>query len=336
MYGARRFLRVVQSFEAGAHDFLQIALSFVDHVDHLIGIAERGMIVDTGDDGLPNLFLLPISISEVQSEQAEFPQLVSDVLADIGDGAVGANDDLVGVLQSGELGTVRERHQPAARTFAFGFEADRARGREPLEGFAKEVEPQDGALAGQEVIVDPDPAHRFQVARHDSACHEPSNLGSRAFPGFEFVQGLAAESLALGVFSEPAPDFGVEVPAGVVEGLGKVSNGIDRQASQVDKTHDDIGQLHARVVDVVLDLHCPSQRAQKAGQDVAQNCVAQMADMRGLVRVDVGVFNDGLLAGLFRHRDERLFEQGGSHPSTIQVEVEKPRPLDSDLADTLR
>ncbi len=53
----------------------------------------------------------------------------------------------------------------------------------------------------------------------------------------------------------------------------------------------------------ILHLHGPAARAQHAHERVAQHRVAQMADVGGLVGIDVGVLDDDLagdrLAGLF-------------------------------------
>ena len=69
---------------------------------------------------------------------------------------------------------------------------------------------------------------------------------------------------------------------------------------QVVEAHHHVGYLHAGVVDVVLHLHAMAARAQHAHESVAQGGVAQMADMRGLVGVDVGVLDDDLLARALR------------------------------------
>ena len=61
------------------------------------------------------------------------------------------------------------------------------------------------------------------------------------------------------------------------------------------ETDDDVGDLHAGVVDVVLhpDLVAGfvAVGAEQALKGVAQNGVAQMADVRGLVGVDAGVLD---------------------------------------------
>ena len=58
------------------------------------------------------------------------------------------------------------------------------------------------------------------------------------------------------------------------------------------KADDDIGDLHAGVVDVVLDLDRASLKAQQPDQRVAERGVAQVADVRRLVRVDRRVLDD--------------------------------------------
>ena len=70
------------------------------------------------------------------------------------------------------------------------------------------------------------------------------------------------------------------------------------------KARHHVGHLHAGVVDVILHFDRPAARAQHAHEGVAQDGVAQMADMRGLVGIDVGVLDDDLardrLAGFVR------------------------------------
>ena len=102
--------------EAGAHDLLQVALAGVDDVDHPLGAAEGRVLVGAARGvGLPDPLLLPEAVAEVAAEQAELPELVGDVLADVGDGAVGAHDHLVGVLEAGELRRCRRAASPSSR-----------------------------------------------------------------------------------------------------------------------------------------------------------------------------------------------------------------------------
>ena len=55
-----------------------------------------------------------------------------------------------------------------------------------------------------------------------------------------------------------------------------------------------VGHLHAGVVDVVLHLDAAAARPQHAYERVAEHRVAQVADVRRLVRIDVGVLDDDL------------------------------------------
>ena len=58
------------------------------------------------------------------------------------------------------------------------------------------------------------------------------------------------------------------------------------------KAHHHIGHLHAGVVDVVLHVHLLPGGAQQAHKGVAENGVAQVADVRGLVGIDAGVLHE--------------------------------------------
>ena len=62
------------------------------------------------------------------------------------------------------------------------------------------------------------------------------------------------------------------------------------------EAHHHVGHLHAGVVDVVLHLDAMAARAQHAHERVAQRGVAQVADVRRLVGIDVGVLDDDLFA----------------------------------------
>ena len=60
---------------------------------------------------------------------------------------------------------------------------------------------------------------------------------------------------------------------------------------------DDVRDLHAGVVDVVLRLDVIAEPLQAADERVAEDGVAEVADVRGLVRIDVRVLDDHALAG---------------------------------------
>jgi len=64
----------------------------------------------------------------------------------------------------------------------------------------------------------------------------------------------------------------------------------------MDEANDDIGDLDAGVVDVVLDADLPARLevigAEEALEGVAENAVAEVADVRGFVGVDAGVLDE--------------------------------------------
>ena len=57
---------------------------------------------------------------------------------------------------------------------------------------------------------------------------------------------------------------------------------------------DDVGDLDAGVVEVVLDLDALAEPAEEVDEDVAEDGVSEVPDVRGLVRVDVRVLDDDL------------------------------------------
>ena len=63
------------------------------------------------------------------------------------------------------------------------------------------------------------------------------------------------------------------------------------------KSDHHIGDLHAGVVDVVLHVDFLPGSAQQAHERVAENGVAQVSDVRGLVGIDAGVLDQNLARG---------------------------------------
>jgi hypothetical protein len=92
-----------------------------------------------------------------------------------------------------------------------------------------------------------------------------------------------------------------------------------------------VGNLHAGVVDVVLDVDFPAGGAQQADEGIAEDRVAQMADVRGLVGIDAGVLDQNLSRGTCR----RLLvgSQRRCHPGAIDSDVQIARGRDLHLGD---
>ena len=80
---------------------------------------------------------------------------------------------------------------------------------------------------------------------------------------------------------------------------------LDRQVLDLAEADDDVGDLDAGVVDVVLHFDRRPAEAQHACERVAERGVAQVADVRRLVRIDRRVL------------DDRLFEPATTAGATV-------------------
>ena len=101
----------------------------------------------------------------------------------------------------------------------------------------------------------------------------------------------------------PLGDAGVEIPADVIDALvgfeqlgEELANLFEIEALEVGEADDDVGDLNAGVVDVVLDPDLPAGLegvwTEEAGEGVAEDGVAEVADVGGLVGVDAGVLDE--------------------------------------------
>jgi hypothetical protein len=110
---------------------------------------------------------------------------------------------------------------------------------------------------------------------------------------FDGVQRCRARLQVCFVLLVPLRDAGVEIPAVVIEARLAASC-FDlgaRLLLDVQKPDHHVGNLHAGVVDVVLNVHFPAGKTQQADKRVAENGVAQMSDVRGFVGIDAGVLD---------------------------------------------
>ena len=94
---ARGLLGVAKAAESLNDVGLGIGLARIDDVVDGLGAAEAGVVCLSGFGGDPALAVgiaEERTVGEVASEETEFLEVVGDVLANVGDGAVGADDDL--------------------------------------------------------------------------------------------------------------------------------------------------------------------------------------------------------------------------------------------------
>ncbi len=115
---------------------------------------------------------------------------------------------------------------------------------------------------------------------------------------FDVVQRRGADlqpRLArVGIRSVPFSDLRVQVPAVVIEpcragDAADVGEGLVFEFTEAD---DDVRDLDAGVVDVVLDLDRAPLEPQQAPEGVAERRVPQVADVGRLIRIDSRVLDD--------------------------------------------
>ena len=99
------------------------------------------------------------------------------------------------------------------------------------------------------------------------------------------------------------------------------------------ESHHHIGHLHAGVVDVVLHVHLLPGGAQQAHERIAQDCVAQVADVRGLVGIDAGVLDEAMDAARRpRSGPDSLLQLQRARTRPIQPRIDVSRSATSNDA----
>ena len=194
---------------------------------------------------------------------------------------------------------------------------------------------EDGAFAGQDVVGDAQPGHGRQVGPDDAARDVPGQTVLRVPAVLDGLHDGRLPGLGLRMGREVGGNPGVEVPAVVIELAGQTLEVLDRQAFELHDAEDDVDDLDARVVDVVLDLDALALVAEASGQGVAEAGVAKMADVGRLVRVDVGVLDDDLALIGTEVRPPGQAHGLGQDRGPVQPEVEKTSAGDLGLDDAL-
>ncbi len=159
-------------------------------------------------------------VVEVDAEEAEFPELVGNVFAGVGDGAVGAHENLVWFLEAREPLGLRELQDPTAGMAALGLQRDRPGFSEHFEGPPPEILAEDVAFPGHQVVSDADAPHRGQMSGGDRIGHRGGDSRRLVVPRFHRVQDLAPPGARLGSGFIGAADLRVQIPAEVGKPLG--------------------------------------------------------------------------------------------------------------------
>ena len=295
-------LGVAQGGDRRLHHPLRVRLADVDDVEHLARVAERrrgglaGVAGRAPEDVAVGIGAVA-AVPEVPVDEAQLPELVGDVLARVRDDSIGPDDDLVLVeLSLGGVGRLAAHGQdPAAGHLAFGLQPDGPGFLQQREGAVPEVQAQDVALVGEQVVPDVEALHRREVAVHDRGGDEGGELRGGVPALLDLVERLGLQLPVGGIGGVEVPDLRIEVPAVVVEARrrGQGAHLGRRLALEVLEAHHDVRDLHAGVVDVVLHPDLAAAILQDAHEGVAEDRVAQVADVGGLVGVDARVLDDG-------------------------------------------
>ncbi len=162
------------------------------------------------------------AVAEVATELAELPEMIGDVLADVADGAVRAHDDLlvfVGEFGFGLRGGRRTAHHPTSGVLAVILFIEDALFDHLLEGEIPEMQAQDFAFARQEVVLDVEPLHGFEMATENRRRDGFGEFGDLVVALFDRVQRFRTLLKISFVLLVPLRGAGVDVPAKIVEAL---------------------------------------------------------------------------------------------------------------------
>ena len=134
----------------------------------------------------------------------------------------------------------------------------------------------------------------------DAVGDECAHVGERIAACLDLVERMRAHRQTRFVCFVPLGDARVQIPAVVVEPDGRIvgQRPYGGEVARLERREpdDDVGDLDAGVVDVVLDFDLAAGEAEQAHHRVAERRVAQVADVRGLVRIDRRVLDDDLAA----------------------------------------
>ena len=184
--------------------------------------------------------LVELAIFEIAPQQAELPHVVGDVLPYVADRPVGTHDDLLIFLRYSQrqlcvlcatlrvlcgfrfcrfwlLRSPRSPHHPAALILALGFVEENAGVLQLRERRIPKMQMQNLALPRQEVVLDVEPVHGFQMpAQHGHRDHVRD--GGGLVPALlDLMQSLHSCMQVLLVLAVPMRDPRIEIPAVVVK-----------------------------------------------------------------------------------------------------------------------
>src|SRR5689334_10464029 len=211
--------------DAAPHNLLGIRLSRVDHIVDNCATAKiwprhfgLSVRINSGR-GHPGSMTVRVGskrfVIEIKSQMTEFPELISDVFAGVGYGAVRANNDLVGLVFVGS--SVRlERHHLATFGAALVREVDRAPVLHQLKRAFPKMKMQNLRLARELIVANAQTLPRIEDAFNIAGGDIVSQLGRRIIPRFNRVKNIRAEFKLLRIL------FGLDVSIAIEQSNTRV------------------------------------------------------------------------------------------------------------------
>jgi len=270
---------------------------------HPAGVASdlRGAVRVGGPQGGARRLLGEGAVRHAR-QPPHLPQVVADVLGDVHGVAVAADQHDQGLLQPWQEG--RDVHDQGAGELALARARHGGQPLEHLEAPLQEAGGDDVGLPHQQVVLGAEPVVGLELGAHDALDVVPQLT---ALEAVHHLGDAALDRLARDRLGLAEPDVQAAQPVVVLLVLG-------RGLAEVANREEALRRLPTGVVDVVLDLDPVAGGALDAGDGIAQDDVAQVADVGLLVGVDAGVLDDHLAAGggqVQRRRHHRAHEGTG-------------------------
>ena len=161
------------------------------------------------------------------------------------------------------------------------------------------MESENVAFPAQQVVLDTEARHGVEVAPDDAIGQHVGDPGG----GVDTVLKVLEDSLTVRqpgfVLIVPPGYPGIQIPAVVVESrrLGERPYFVDSLVLELAQPDHHVGDLHASVIDVVLDFDVGAPISQQPTQGIAERGVAQVPDVSRLVGIDRRVLDDRLDCG---------------------------------------
>ncbi len=191
---------------------------------------------------------------------------------------------------------------------------------------------QDFTLARQEVVLNVEPVHGFKMPPKHSNRNQVRNQRGLRVPCLNRAQRSSPRLQVRLVRFIPLRNTRIEVPADVVKS-GSGGERLDLSAGlllDMQKSNHHVGDLHARVVDVILDVHFPARKTQQPDERITKNGIPQMPDMRRLVGIDARMLDQHFAGVNIRGHERKSLERkiGGQRRSQFGApypDVDVPR-----------